>query len=122
MCLARFRADPFKTPSAKEAEEAVGAAVLEALLARGDLVQASPEVLFDRQGFAALEAAVVEHCRAQGQVTVADLRDRFGTSRKYALAILEHFDRLRLTRRVGDVRVLARAGGSASASEPAAEG
>ncbi|MCB0216871.1 MAG: selenocysteine-specific translation elongation factor [Chloroflexi bacterium] len=120
--LARFRADPFKTPSAKEAEEAVGAAVLEALLARGDLVQASPEVLFDRQGFAALEAAVVEHCRAQGQVTVADLRDRFGTSRKYALAILEHFDRLRLTRRVGDVRVLARAGGSVGASEPAAKG
>ncbi|MGN6758205.1 MAG: SelB domain-containing protein [Thermomicrobiales bacterium] len=40
-----------------------------------------------------------------GTITVARFRDRFGSSRKYALAVLEHFDRLHLTRRVGDERV-----------------
>ena len=34
------------------------------------------------------------------------LRDRFGTSRKYALAVLEHFDAIGFTRREGDVRRL----------------
>ena len=42
---------------------------------------------------------------ADGTITVARFRDRFGSSRKYALAVLEHFDRLHLTRRVGDERV-----------------
>ena len=53
-----------------------------------------------------MTAYVGEH----GEITVAVLRDQLGTSRKYALAVLEHFDATRLTRRVGDKRVLARGG------------
>jgi selenocysteine-specific elongation factor len=37
---------------------------------------------------------------------VAQVRDMFGTSRKYALALMEHLDDRRVTRRVGDERVL----------------
>ena len=44
--------------------------------------------------------------RETGAVTVAQVRDRFGTSRRYVLAILEHLDERRVTRRVGDERVL----------------
>ena len=40
------------------------------------------------------------------EITVADVRDIFGASRKYALALLNHLDQQRITRRVGDVRVL----------------
>ena len=36
----------------------------------------------------------------------AAVRDMFGASRKYALALLEHLDQVRVTRRVGDDRVL----------------
>ena len=42
----------------------------------------------------------------EGDITVASLRDAIGTSRKYALAILEFFDSQGVTRRVGDKRVL----------------
>jgi selenocysteine-specific elongation factor len=38
-------------------------------------------------------------------MTLAQFRDHFGTSRKYAQATLEHLDRLKFTRRVGDDRV-----------------
>jgi selenocysteine-specific elongation factor len=38
-------------------------------------------------------------------VTVASLRDQFSTSRKHALALLEHLDQQRITRRQGDTRV-----------------
>ena len=68
------------------------------------------DVLFDKQAFDQLKAGVVTHIQAHGQVTVADLRDGFHTSRKYALALLEYLDRLRITRRVGDARVLAGGG------------
>ncbi len=115
--LARFRADPYKTPSVKEAKAALGEGLLEALIARGDLVQVSEEVVFDREGYAALESGAIEQARREGQVTVADLRDRFDTSRKYALALLEHLDRIHLTRRVGDLRVLARSGGASGSGE-----
>lgn len=103
--LARFRADPYRGPSRKEAEQALGAAVLGALLAQGELVAAGDEVLFDAPAYAALRAGILAQLAAEGQVTVADVRDRFATSRKYALAILEHLDRLRLTRRLGDAHV-----------------
>ena len=42
----------------------------------------------------------------RGEITVADVRDMFGASRKYALALLDHLDQQRVTRRVGDARGL----------------
>jgi selenocysteine-specific elongation factor len=44
--------------------------------------------------------------RERGKVTVADVRDLFGTSRRYVLGLLEYLDRIHVTRRVGDDRVL----------------
>ena len=41
-----------------------------------------------------------------GSVTVAQLRDRMGASRRPVLALLEYLDALRVTRRVGDARLL----------------
>jgi selenocysteine-specific elongation factor len=39
-------------------------------------------------------------------VDVAEFKNRFGVSRKYAIPLLEYLDRERVTRRVGDVRVV----------------
>jgi selenocysteine-specific elongation factor len=49
---------------------------------------------------------VVTTIREQGSITVAGVRDLFDTSRKYALALMSHLDERKLTRRVGDERVL----------------
>ncbi len=38
-------------------------------------------------------------------LALAEFRDRFQTSRKYALPVLEHLDQLGITRREGDIRV-----------------
>src|SRR5204863_74756 len=43
---------------------------------------------------------------AGGSITVAQLRDRMGASRRPVLALLEYLDAQRVTRRVGDSRVL----------------
>ncbi|HZT97350.1 MAG TPA: SelB C-terminal domain-containing protein, partial [Chloroflexota bacterium] len=43
---------------------------------------------------------------ARGRITVAEIRDLLGVSRKYALAFGDHLDSEHITRRVGDERVL----------------
>jgi selenocysteine-specific elongation factor len=50
--------------------------------------------------------AVVAHLQDNEGITVAQVRDMFDTSRKYTLALLGYMDEKRITRRVGDERVL----------------
>ncbi len=99
---------PFAPPSLPDAMETAGAGpeILRALVQRGDLIRLNDDIAFTK---AAYEKAV-ELVRAlvadTGSVTVAQLRDRMGASRRPVLALLEHLDAARVTRRVGDERVL----------------
>ncbi len=104
--LADFAASPFAPPSVAQAEEHVGPAVLQHLIDSGELVRVSSDVLFSRDAYARLEALLRQHVAEHGSITVAQLRDLTSASRRYALAFLEDMDRRRVTRRVGDTRVL----------------
>ena len=46
-------------------------------------------------------------CAAGPGLTVAEIRDLLGTTRKYAVPLCEYLDRVGVTRREGDLRVLA---------------
>jgi selenocysteine-specific elongation factor len=100
--------EPFAPPSLPEAMQKSGATpeVVRALTQRGDLVRLSEEVGFTKDGYEAATALVKEIIAADGSVTVATLRDRMGASRRPVLALLEYLDAQRVTRRVGDTRVL----------------
>lgn len=102
--LGDFRAEPFAPPGRTEWEP-LGAELIGYLIESGQLVRVSPDVLFDAAAFHKLVEWTVQILETAGEVTVANLRDHFGTSRKYALAFLEHLDERKTTRRVGDVRV-----------------
>ena len=52
---------------------------------------------------------MVELAGESGRVTLAQLRDRLGISRKFAQGLLEALDARGVTRRVGDERILRRA-------------
>ena len=112
--LGRFADAPYAPPSYKDAVDAVGERVVAALVAQGRLVNVGADVLFEAGAFERMVAFVRDHLAQQPTLTVADVRDRFTTSRKYALAFLEHLDRIRVTRRVGDARVLVGAAGAAA--------
>jgi selenocysteine-specific elongation factor len=105
--LREFHRDPFGTPSTKDAAGAVGEEVLGVLVNRGELVQASPDVLFLRETVAQAESRVRGFVERNGSITVAEARDLFQSSRKYVLALLEYFDQQGITRREGDVRAMA---------------
>ncbi len=103
--LARFRSQPWAAPSVKESEAAVGADVLTALIDLGQLVKLSEDVLLLPETYQAAVRRVAEHLKANRTITVAQARDLFDTSRKYALALMEHLDAKGITKRVGDERV-----------------
>lgn len=79
---------------------------LQGLVDDGLVVAVTPELRFAASVLERIRVEVVEVLRGGGEVTVATLRDRLQTSRRYALAVLEYFDRIRITRRIGDRRVL----------------
>jgi selenocysteine-specific elongation factor len=104
--LAEFQRQPYSPPSLKECVAGVGEGVLNALVEQGQLVPVSAEVLFLAETYARLVERIKAHLQAKGKITVAEVRDLFNTSRKYALALMEHLDTVGVTRRVGDERVL----------------
>ena len=104
--LARFHRQPYTTPSVKESIVTVGEDVLGVLIGRGDLVQVSPDVLFLPETYGEMMAHIRAHIEREGSITLAQVRDMFETSRKYAQAILEHMDEVGVTKRLGDERVL----------------
>lgn len=101
----QMSAAPYTPPSVAQAQEIVGEKVLYALLELGDLVQVNEDVIFSGAVYAEMVEAVLSIIDAQGNVTAANLRDRFNTTRKYAIGLLEHLDALGVTKRVGDTRV-----------------
>jgi selenocysteine-specific elongation factor len=102
----RFVRNPYSPPSMKESVAAVGEDVVTVLLSRGDLVQVSPDVLFLAATYEQMVGRIRDALQQQGSITLAQTRDLFNTSRKYAQAFLEFLDATGLTRRVGDERVL----------------
>ena len=105
--LKQFRREPYRTPSAKESAAAVGEGILAVLISRGELVAVSSDVLFLSDTFPEMVTGVRAHIQEQGSITLAQARDLFNTSRKYAQALLEHLDGTGITKRVEDERVLA---------------
>lgn len=104
--LAQFAAQPYTPPGVTDSVAAVGDDVFQWLVDSGRLVRVSDDVAFAATAYDALLQGILEHLRREGSMTVAQVRDQFGTSRKYALALMEHLDARHITRRVGDARVL----------------
>lgn len=104
--LDAFEQAGYNPPPTNEVETALGAELLTYLVQTGELLRAGDNVLFSVRVYNEMEQRVIEHLRTHEHITVAEVRDMFGTSRKYALGLLEEMDSRRVTRRLGDFRVL----------------
>jgi len=111
--LRLFREHPFNPPGRAEAETIVGAEVLASLIEQGQLVKlggSSDALLFLRESYEEAIAKLVAYLQEHGKMTAAEARDVLGTTRKYILPLLEHMDERRITRRIGDERLLSVSG------------
>ena len=100
--IARLRSAPFSPPTGEEPDEDL----LAMLVDQGRVVRVSDVVVYEAGAYREMVDAVTAAIRENGKINVGQVRDQFNTSRKYALALLEHLDQQRITRRVGDDRVL----------------
>jgi selenocysteine-specific elongation factor len=105
-------ATPLAPPDVKQLEDAVRVdraklgEVLRVLERQQSIVRVGADMYFLKETLDELKRSLVEAFIDRGEVTPAMFRDRFGTSRKYTIPLLEYLDRAGITFRVGDVRRL----------------
>lgn len=103
-----LRAEPFEPPRVRDIARTLGLdeAQVRALLQRvaliGDVYLIAHDHYFDRDAVDALARIARELADEIGEVRAADFRDRIKTGRKLAIRILEYFDRMGFSRRVGE--------------------
>ncbi|MFC2058625.1 selenocysteine-specific translation elongation factor [Chloroflexota bacterium] len=95
-----------RTPYSPTAEAMPEAEVLNLLVDQGIVVRISDQIVYLTSAYNEMVERIVEHLKKNGKITVAEVRDMFQTSRKYALPFMEHLDGRGITRRIGDDRVL----------------
>ena len=100
--MASLRGAPFSPPT----EGAPPANVLDYLEARGEVVHVGAGIVFAAATYEQMVAQIRERLQSDGPLRLGEVRDMFGTSRRYAQAFLEYLDARHITRRVGDARVL----------------
>lgn len=81
--------------------------LLQILLREKVLVRVSPELLFHRDALGRLPGLLQDFKKTKGErISVPAFKELTGITRKYAIPLLEYLDRQRLTRRIGDERVI----------------
>lgn len=79
--------------------------VLSELTKKGILVKAGTGVLMHKEHWDRALNILREHLAANPQITLGEFRDLLGTSRKYAVMLLETYDQMKITKKTGDARV-----------------
>jgi len=102
----KFEQNPFSPPGVKESQAEVGEEVLNALVERGDFIIVSSDVIFRKGDYDVAVKKIRDLLLQNEKLTLAEVRDLFTTSRKYAQALLEHLDATGVTLRDGDYRRL----------------
>jgi selenocysteine-specific elongation factor len=110
---AAFAAAAFQPPDSASFVGAAGgnAASLkdlfEVCVAEGILVHIAADIYLHSDAEADMRRRVHERLQSGSGATVAEIRDLLGTTRKFAVPLCEYLDRIGVTRREGDLRVLA---------------
>jgi len=85
-------------------ERPVDIEILQLLSDRGDVVRISGDIVYPTGAYEEMESKILGSGTDGQEITITNVREIFGTSRKYTLAVLEYMDSKDLTRRAGDSR------------------
>ena len=113
-----YREAALEAPTFEEAVARAGGAhhsrehtrkILQLLIDDRSLVRVSPDLFFHRAALDSLIASLREYAaehEPERMIDVQTFKEIAGISRKYAIPLLEYFDRERITRRAGDKRII----------------
>jgi selenocysteine-specific elongation factor len=97
---------PDELPEMVDAQESDVERLLDYLCKEGRLVRLTKNVILSRESFGQAQDMVVRIIKEQGSLDSADFKNHIGSTRKYALAILDYLDAKKVTVRVGNLRKL----------------
>lgn len=109
----KFQENEFSPPAWEEIEAVKGLneadlnEIISYLIDNGFLFKISDSIYFSVAAIEKGKELLTEYFSREKELSLATARDIFNTSRKYALPLLEYYDRIRFTRRVGDMRIKA---------------
>ena len=107
-----FRAAGLKVPALKEVvaglkiDHARAQRLVTLLLREKALVKLGDDLVFHREALEKLRSSIQTYKSKSPKIDVAKFKELTGVSRKYAIPLLEHLDRERVTRRDGDARII----------------
>lgn len=78
--------------------------VVESMVTNGDLVMLTPQLCIHGKVYRDICEKTAAFLAEHEELTLAEFRDLLGTSRKYALAVLEYYDKNKLLKKDGDIR------------------
>jgi selenocysteine-specific elongation factor len=81
--------------------------LFEICIAEGYLIRIVDDIYLHSDVEAEMRGKIKEKLTAGAGLTVAEIRDLLGTTRKFAVPLCEYLDRVGVTRREGDLRMLA---------------
>jgi selenocysteine-specific elongation factor len=80
--------------------------VLDLLIKKGELIKVSEVLFFHAPAVAQLQKDVIEVIRNEGEIDAQRFKDLTGLTRKFSIPLLEYFDKIKLTIRIENKRVL----------------
>ncbi|GAA0115754.1 selenocysteine-specific translation elongation factor [Clostridium senegalense] len=80
--------------------------VFESLLDQELLVKLNEECIIEKGNYDKAKIMLKEYIEKNGSISASSTRDLFETNRKYAVAMLEHFDGIKFTKRIENDRIL----------------
>jgi selenocysteine-specific elongation factor len=107
-----FASAGLKVPALKDVlaslkiDKARAQKIVTLLLREKLLIKVSDELVFHRAALDQLRTSLAAQKAKTPKINVASFKDLTGVSRKYAIPLLEYLDRERVTKRVGDERII----------------
>jgi selenocysteine-specific elongation factor len=89
------------------------------LIDQGEIVEISSEIVVLREAARQMQSTVTELLSKHGSATASQVRRKIGTTRRVIIPFLEYLDRIGVTRRIGDERVLAKKSAAAKLTDAA---
>ena len=97
---------PYFKDLGKDLTNKSGRDLLEVMVKKHTLVKVKEDLYFHHNAIKELEERLIKFLQEKGEITTPELKELTGVSRKYTIPLIEYFDKIQLTVRVGDKRVL----------------
>lgn len=112
--LKHFKENLFQPPKREDLGDLIGKKqeeveeVFSTIINSGEIMRINDETYISKEGYDASFEKLREYMEDKGSISIGEFRDILNTNRKVALALLEYFDQMKITKRDKDTRTLSK--------------